>query len=63
MQRKLISAEQPGSPVSPQVEGRILAALAGLQYGAVEITVHEGKVVQIERREKFRFPSQTQGKN
>lgn len=37
------------------MEERILAALEGLQFGAVEITVHEGKVVQIERREKFRF--------
>ncbi len=43
-------------------EDRILDALKGLQFGAVEITVHEGKVVQIERREKLRFPSQTTGK-
>lgn len=45
------------APALP-LEQRILAALNGLQYGAVEITVHEGKVVQIERREKFRFPTQ-----
>ncbi len=43
----------------PSIEQRIVAALDGLQFGAVEITVHEGKVVQIERREKFRFPSQS----
>jgi hypothetical protein len=43
---------------SPHLQRRIFAALDGLQYGAVEITVHDGKVVQIERREKFRLPSQ-----
>ena len=32
-------------------------ALAGLRFGAVEITVHDGRIVQIERREKFRFES------
>ena len=30
-------------------------ALKGLRYGAVEITVHNGQVVQIERKEKFRL--------
>ena len=29
-------------------------ALSGLRYGAIEITVHDGRVVQIERREKLR---------
>lgn len=32
----------------------IHAALNGLKFGAVEITVHNGQVVQIERKEKFR---------
>lgn len=30
-------------------------ALAGLRYGTVELTVHDGRVVQIERREKLRI--------
>ena len=33
----------------------IQAALNGLKFGAVEITVHNGQVVQIERKEKFRL--------
>jgi len=33
----------------------IQAALQGLKFGAVEITVHNGQVVQIERKEKFRL--------
>lgn len=34
---------------------KILAALRGLRFGSVEITVHEGRIVQIERREKVRL--------
>ncbi|MCQ2029522.1 DUF2292 domain-containing protein [Stutzerimonas zhaodongensis] len=30
--------------------------LSGLKFGSVEITVHNGEVVQIERKEKFRLP-------
>ncbi len=35
----------------------ILLALRGLRFGAVEITVHNGQVMQIERKEKFRLHS------
>ncbi len=35
----------------------IRLALQGLHYGAVEITVHNGQIVQIERKEKFRASS------
>ncbi len=34
----------------------ILKSLQDLDFGSVEIIVHESKVVQIERREKFRLP-------
>lgn len=34
---------------------RILHALRGIRYGSVEIIVHDGRVVQIERTEKLRF--------
>ena len=33
----------------------VLRAIAGISYGSVEIIIHDSKVVQIERREKFRF--------
>ncbi|MCY1286542.1 hypothetical protein D9M68_662290 [compost metagenome] len=33
----------------------IQSALHGLRFGSVEITVHNGQVVQIERKEKFRL--------
>ena len=34
---------------------KILTALRGLKFGSVEITVHEGRIVQIERKEKQRL--------
>jgi hypothetical protein len=34
---------------------RVRQALAGLHYGSVTITVHDGVVVQVERSEKIRF--------
>ncbi|MGB4074119.1 sulfur starvation response protein OscA [Pseudomonas sp.] len=37
----------------------IQAALNGLKFGSVEITVHNGQVVQIERKEKFRPQAQS----
>lgn len=47
----------------PQVDAQVLAAVtAAIQsvqqdtgYGSIEITVHDGRVTQIERREKVRF--------
>ncbi|HYD33904.1 MAG TPA: DUF2292 domain-containing protein [Methylophilaceae bacterium] len=40
---------------SDEVLDEILRALEELRFGSVEITVHEGRVTQIERREKIRF--------
>lgn len=44
---------------SVPVDGRVLAevakALVGLRYGSVEITVHDGKVTQIEAKKKIRL--------
>ena len=36
------------------IEKSILQALKNLRFGSVEITVHDSKIVQIERREKVR---------
>jgi hypothetical protein len=45
------SNAQPTSEVVAQ----IALVLQGIQFGSVEIVIHDGKVVQIERREKLRF--------
>ncbi|MBN2982865.1 MULTISPECIES: YezD family protein [Cohnella] len=34
---------------------RITDAVSGLQYGTVQIIVHDGRIVQIERTERRRF--------
>lgn len=38
-----------------EVIRRILRALENLDFGSVEIVVHEGKIVQIDRRQRSRF--------
>lgn len=36
-------------------EEEILRAVKNVRFGSVEITIHDAKVVQVERREKIRF--------
>lgn len=50
-------ASQRGGNTVPdkQALDGISQALAGLRFGSIEIIVHEGKVTQIERKEKFRL--------
>lgn len=36
----------------------ILRAVHNVRFGSVEITIHDSKVVQVERREKIRFQDQ-----
>jgi hypothetical protein len=47
---KITERELPG-----ETGQQILAALAEIRFGAIEIVIHDGKVVQIERKEKIRF--------
>lgn len=41
-----------------RIGGLILEAVAALRYGSVEIVVHDGKVVQIDKRERMRLGKQ-----
>jgi hypothetical protein len=43
------------APDEIEVVRRILRALAGLEFGSVEIIVQNSKVVQIERTQRSRF--------
>lgn len=38
-----------------RIGGQIIEAIRGIRFGSVEIVIHDGEVVQIERREKLRF--------
>jgi hypothetical protein len=40
--------------VSADIAQEIMRAVDSIEYGSVEIIIHDGKVVQIECREKFR---------
>ena len=41
------------SELNPEQE--ILRAVASIDYGSVEVTIHDGRIVQIECREKIRL--------
>ncbi|MCC2681513.1 MAG: hypothetical protein K0S36_1077 [Nitrosospira multiformis] len=37
------------------VKQRILYAIANIEYGSVEVVIHDGKITHIECREKIRI--------
>ncbi|MDP2200538.1 MAG: YezD family protein [Methylicorpusculum sp.] len=37
---------------------RVLTLLEGIRFGSLEIVVHDGRIVQIDKREKFRVNRQ-----
>jgi hypothetical protein len=43
-----------GRRIPAYINEQILRAIANIEYGSVEVVVHDGKVVQIECREKLR---------
>jgi hypothetical protein len=47
----------PAAALPPSVERQILAAIAGIRYGSVVISIQDGRVVQIESTEKQRIVS------
>ena len=49
-QEKTAEGETGQSP-----EQEILRAIASIEYGSVEVTIHDGRIVQIECREKIRL--------
>jgi hypothetical protein len=45
----------PGLPLDPALARELALALSSIRYGTIELVIHEGRVVQLERREKVRF--------
>lgn len=43
------------APLTDPETRKVLDAVRGLRFGSVEITVHEGRIVQVERKEKIRL--------
>ena len=44
-------------PRTAEIANQIADILQEIKFGSIEITIHESKVVQIERKEKLRFDS------
>lgn len=40
---------------------RIASAISGVRFGSVEVVIQDSRVVQIERKEKFRFDKPSRG--
>lgn len=57
MTNRTASQEQAtdASVADSRVLEEVARALAGLRYGSIEITVHDGKVTQIESKKKIRL--------
>lgn len=53
------TALQSTSHATSEAIREILSAIESLRYGSVEIVVHDGRVTQIEKREKVRFGQET----
>jgi len=49
----------PATGLPADVQREILRAINGIQFGSVEIVIHDSRVVQIEAREKIRLPGDT----
>lgn len=50
------------SPIAATIEQEILRAVARIEYGSVEVVIHDGKVVQIECKEKIRMARDETGR-
>lgn len=48
-------SQETNTGISNEVIQEILHSIGLLRFGSIEITVHDGRVTQIERREKVRF--------
>lgn len=46
---------EPDDDALREVDRQILRAVRDVSYGSVEITIHDSRVVQIERKEKLRL--------
>ena len=44
----------PSNPRAQQLDPLLAETIASIRYGAVEGIIHDGRIVQIEKREKLR---------
>jgi hypothetical protein len=51
-------SEKQNREVNP-IERHILDAIKDIRYGAVEVLIHDARIVQVEKTEKIRFDPRT----
>lgn len=56
----MMDKPSPGTPRSeaspgPEILQRLSAEMARLRFGAIQLTIHEGRLVQMDVTEKHRF--------
>ncbi len=52
---------QPEPDSGDEILRRIANAIIGVRFGSVEVVIQDSRVVQIERKEKFRFDKAGRG--
>jgi hypothetical protein len=52
---------QPEPDPANEILRRIANAISGVRFGSVEVVIQDSRVVQIERKEKFRFDKTGRG--
>lgn len=50
-------AAKDGSEEVPRAVQTVLDALDKLKFGAIQLTVHEGRLVQVDVTERHRYPN------
>ncbi len=48
--------DNDGSDQTPRAVQTVLDALEKLKFGAIQLTVHEGRLVQVDVTERHRYP-------
>ena len=51
----LTDGPAPAHPLPAALTRELALALRSIRYGTIELVIHDGRVVQLERREKVRF--------
>ena len=47
--------ETEALPLQPSLLRQLREALLAIRFGAIELVIHDGRVVQLERRERIRL--------
>lgn len=57
-----ITPKPDGRRITVEISRQILCAIADIEYGSVEVVIHDSKVVQIECRKKIKVDRNGRGR-